>query len=320
MLEDHDDRWIAVNNAYVLGGTASAVEERWQAHLPMLLHPDPRRVAFLGLGTGISAGGALDHPFAELLALEIVPEVVQAAREDFAPWNHGVIDDPRVRVAVGDGRLALHFATVRDALAPGGLFCQWLPVYQLSEAQLAIAARTFVDVFPRSTLWRGNFLPDLATLALVGHAGERPLLATRVDTRVEALTPRLGAAEPLLQHPAGLWLHLVGPLGQGASWLSEARLNTDAHPWLELGGPRALDARGHFARGPLAEIYGDPHRARLESSPLAGLDATHRDWWAMGLALTRATAAPADSAPDRVLEVLRELPPDLRVALGVDER
>jgi spermidine synthase len=347
VLEDARDRWITVNNTYVLGGSASAVEERWQVHLPLLLHPAPRRVAALGLGTGISAGAALDHPFENLLALEIVPEVVEAARQDFTRWNHGLLEDPRVRVWVGDGRLALayggpfdvvvgdllvpwrpgeaplytreHFAAVRGALAPDGLFCQWLPVYQLSEAQLAIAVRTFVDVFPRTTLWRGNFLPDLATLALVGHDDQGPLPVARVDARVEALRPRLREAEPLLQHPAGLWLHLVTPLGPAASWLADAPIDTDDHPRLELLGPRDLDRPGRFARGPLIGLYGDPRRRRLEATPLVGLDETHRGWWGVGLALTRATALPPDTAPERVLEALRELPPALRSALGVGE-
>ena len=70
-------------------------EERWQAHLPVLLHPSPQRVAFLGTGTGITAGASLVHPVAQIVALEIVPEVVAAARQDFADVNAGVMDDPR---------------------------------------------------------------------------------------------------------------------------------------------------------------------------------------------------------------------------------
>jgi spermidine synthase len=345
VIEDASDRWITVNNTYVLGGSATAVEERWQAHLPLLLHPEPRRVAVLGLGTGITAGAALDHPFEELLALEIVPEVVQAAREDFERWNHGLLRDPRVRVSVGDGRLALasggpfdvvvgdlvvpwrpgeaslytreHYAAVQRALAPGGLFCQWLPVYQLSAEQLAIAARTFADVFPDASLWRGNFLPDLGTLALVGRTAEQPLDPARVDARVAGLRPRLGAGEPLLRHPAGVWLHLVAPLGPGDAWLGDAPLATDSRPRLELLGPRRVGDPGRFARGPLIELYGNPEFKDLESTSLAALDETHREWWGVGLELSRATALPGGQAADRVLEALRELPAELRSALGV---
>src|SRR5687768_15520699 len=35
VIADDRDRWITVNNSYVLGGTAASEEERWQAHLPL---------------------------------------------------------------------------------------------------------------------------------------------------------------------------------------------------------------------------------------------------------------------------------------------
>ncbi len=54
----------------------STGDERMQAHLPLLLHPSPRRVAFLGLGTGITAGAAVLHPVDDVTAVELIPEVV----------------------------------------------------------------------------------------------------------------------------------------------------------------------------------------------------------------------------------------------------
>ena len=213
VIADDRDRWITVNNSYVLGGTAASEEERWQAHLPLLLHPSPHRVAFLGIGTGITAGAALLHPVDHIVALEIVPEVAIAARQDFADVNARVMDDPRVRVVIDDGRNYLasspqafdvivgdllvpwrpaeaplytqeHFESVRRALTAEGVFCQWLPLYQLSPEQLAIILRTFLDVFPAASLWRGNFIPDEPTLALVGHLGSRPLDREAIDARL----------------------------------------------------------------------------------------------------------------------------------------
>ena len=73
-----------------------------QAHLPLLLHPAPRRVAMLGLGTGITAGAALSHPVERLTALELVPEVARAARAYFSRENAGVLDDPRTHLVTAD--------------------------------------------------------------------------------------------------------------------------------------------------------------------------------------------------------------------------
>src|SRR5256885_5746470 len=41
-----------------------------------------------------------------------------------------------------------HFQAIRERLAPGGLFCQWLPLHQLDEDMLRVIIRTFLEVFP----------------------------------------------------------------------------------------------------------------------------------------------------------------------------
>jgi spermidine synthase len=342
VLADAHDRWITQNNAYVLGGAAAATEERFQAHLPLLLHPAPRRVAFLGLGTGISAGGALAHGVESVVALEIVPEVVEAARADFADLNGGVVDDPRVTVVADDGRNHLaarphafdvvvgdllvpwraaeaplytqeHFASVRRALAEDGLFCQWLPLYQLSEEQLAVLVNTFVEVFPRTTVWRGNFLPDQATLALVGQAGPRPLDAEAIDRRLRALPAAVAADNPFLAHPAGLWLSLVGPATADPP-LARGRRNRDALPWIEL-----LSARHRETRPPPSwPLLDTAARAPLEGTALGALDAEHAAWRTAGAALARAALDRGPAGERAALDVLRTLPPELRAALGVD--
>jgi spermidine synthase len=61
VVETGSDLQLRLDNYYVLGGTTAATNQRRQGLLPLLLHPDPRRVAFVGLATGItaSAGPAL---------------------------------------------------------------------------------------------------------------------------------------------------------------------------------------------------------------------------------------------------------------------
>jgi spermidine synthase len=46
------------------------------AHLPLLLHPNPRQVLIIGLGSGVTAGAALTHPIDRADVVEISPEVV----------------------------------------------------------------------------------------------------------------------------------------------------------------------------------------------------------------------------------------------------
>jgi spermidine synthase len=72
------------------------LNERLQGHIPLLLHPQPQRIAFLGLGTAISLSAIRFHPIREALALELVPEVADAARTWFGDANLDLAD-PRVR-------------------------------------------------------------------------------------------------------------------------------------------------------------------------------------------------------------------------------
>ena len=81
--KDSEAWYIRQNLHYRLGGTgAEAMRERRQARLPMLLHPDPQRVLFLGMGTGVTAAGAIQHPETETIEIvELIADVTAAARE-----------------------------------------------------------------------------------------------------------------------------------------------------------------------------------------------------------------------------------------------
>jgi spermidine synthase len=228
----------------------------------------------------------------------------------------------RFDVVIGDllvpwrpGEAALytrdHFVQVRRALAPGGLFCQWLPLYQMSDEQLGIVLRTFVEVFPQTTLWRGNFLADAPTLALVGHTARTPLDVAQIDARVRALAVTEGARSPFLSHPAGFWLFLVGSARADAAWLAEdPRRNSDAEPWLELLSPGARGSAGG-ARFTVAT-------AGLDEGPLRSLGPAQREWTARGAALAEAGSVPGEEGQRRVHGLLQGLPIELRRALELE--
>ena len=68
---------LKVNNFYVLGNSDSNENERFQSHLPLIVHPDPKKVFLLGLGTGITAGGALEVDGVEDISVaELLPGVI----------------------------------------------------------------------------------------------------------------------------------------------------------------------------------------------------------------------------------------------------
>ena len=75
---------IKINSHYSLGSTGAYMQEKFQADLPLMLMPETESVFFLGVGTGITAGSALDQRHENVkrvVACELVPEVVTAAKK-----------------------------------------------------------------------------------------------------------------------------------------------------------------------------------------------------------------------------------------------
>src|SRR5439155_950315 len=58
VVDTGEDLQLRLDNYYVLGGSAAARNERRQGLVPLLLHPRPRRAAFIGMATGITASAA----------------------------------------------------------------------------------------------------------------------------------------------------------------------------------------------------------------------------------------------------------------------
>ncbi len=280
VIERDGQRLIRTDNHYSLGGTGERVHEERQGHLPLLLHPGARRVAFLGTASAITAGAATVHPVEEIHLVEIVPGVAAAAGAFFAQANRDVQRDPRARLVVDDARNFLratrlvfdvvvgdlfvpwragvgtlfareHFEAVREHLAPGGLFAQWLPLYQLDREEFRVVLATFLDVFPRAALFRGDFYASYPIAALVGFR-DAPAPAREVSRAAERLAAS-GESDRWVTDPLGLWSLYAGPLGPLAASLAEVARNSDARPRIEF-----LAARSHAggSRGVLEPMTG----------------------------------------------------------------
>ena len=117
---------IVMFNQYVLGTTKSLLDEQRQAHLPLLLHPEPRSVAMIGLATGITAGSALYHDSVEeLTVIELSGLVDRACRGYFGSYNNGLYGDKRAEIVVEDGRTFIASCRNRYDVIIGDLFLPW---------------------------------------------------------------------------------------------------------------------------------------------------------------------------------------------------
>jgi len=265
-------RALRVNNRFQMGGTAAALAERRQAHLPLLLHPAPQRALFLGPGTGITLGAAGAYPELECEGVELLPEVV-AMMKHFEPENEGPFPKPGIEVIVADARRILrvadkrydvivadlfhpaldgagflytreHFEAARARLRPGGLFCQWLPLHQLDDFSLRVIVQTFVATFSESSAFLLHFNVDIPVLGLVGAA--EPLRRS-----ADWLERRSGAPEFQQRMKAAGFdrtINLLGCLAAGPDALrafaAQAPVATDNLPLVSFTAPRVAARPG----------------------------------------------------------------------------
>jgi spermidine synthase len=147
-----------------------------------------------------------------------------------------VVGDLFVPWRAGEGGMYTreHFQAVRDVLTAGGMFVQWLPLYQLRAEETRIIARTFLDVFPEASLTWLYFNAREPVVGLVGWTSppsfdaisllermadpeRKPLLTAAGLTDVRSvLGSRIVGAEPL------------------AAWAGEAPAETRDHPRIEV--------------------------------------------------------------------------------------
>ncbi|MEK6748770.1 MAG: fused MFS/spermidine synthase [Pseudomonadota bacterium] len=225
---------------------AAVSSQRNQVRLPLLLHPQPKTVLLLGVGTGISASATLDWPGLQVTGVELSAGAIEAARAQFAAVNGKVLDRMQVvqddarrylrtttqtyDVIVGDlfhpdlaGRSSLlslqQFHYARARLAPGGVFCQWLALNQFDAVGLATIQRTFKQVFPEAQWFGEGF-----RVALVGVRDGRMRATARA--RTDAATGGEGVWT--------WWGRYLGPLSPPPGALQD-----EWSPVIEFSLPRA---------------------------------------------------------------------------------
>jgi spermidine synthase len=257
-------RRLQVGRHFRMGG-ALAFGERRMGQLPLLLHPAATRALYLGIGTGSTLGAVTTAPALEHVdAIELVPAVLDEIGR-FAAINGNVHEDPRVTLRAADARRFVaashdtwdvivadlfhpaidgagglyareHFAAVAERLAPGGLFAQWLPLYQLDGATLRTIVRTFCGVFPEAHAWLGIYNAQTPAIALIGRAADEPL---RID--LDELATRLQEpvfAELLMADPRDLLSAYIADRDTLLAFAGDGPHNTDLQPWVLLHAPR----------------------------------------------------------------------------------
>ena len=298
---------LRINNRQQEGSTSTRLVDARQALLPMLLHPSPRRALFLGLGTGVTSGSAAEEPGLQVDVVELLPEVIDASQH-FRRVFDDEASNPRMHVMAADARRFVrastqaydvivsdnfqparsgsdalytveHFSAVRERLAQGGVFCQWLPLHQLDLDTLRSIVRAFMAVYPDAlTILASNSL-ETPVLGLVARAD-----GGRFDP--ERLRHRL-AATRMPMPPAALGIEdefaLLGSVVAGpkalARFAGQAEANTDDLPVVAYRAPRVTYAPDAMPRDRLIALLSE-----LSVTPEDVVDASINPPWAGRLA------------------------------------
>jgi spermidine synthase len=239
----------------------TSLTARWLTMLPAFAPAAPRDVLVIGFGGGVAVED-VPSTFERIDVVELEPEVIDASRKVAAFRNRDPLSDPRIRVLLNDARGALaltdlrygaivsqpshpwtagashlytrdFFAQVRERLAPGGVFVQWMGLQFVDEALFRSLLATLLDVFPHVRVYQA----DVASALFV--ASQEPL---ELERQVEATVARDrdGFARLGVRVPEDLAASLVLDETGTRALAAGAPLATDDHNLLATHSPRIL--------------------------------------------------------------------------------
>jgi len=230
-------------------------------HLPMFLHPEPQRVCIIGYGSGATAYAASTHAGVEAVDVVEIERAVVDASTYFESINHGILNDPRVRLYMEDGRNFLRhrqnrydvivsepsnpwiagvsslfttefYRMVQMRLRPGGLFCQWIQAYEISAETTRTMLHTLASEFAHIAVFQveGDYICVASSEPIRGSAAR---YAARFSSPAVRSSLRRAQIDDAFDLFAGAYLAYPS----SASAFAASTRNTDDNLWLEYRAP-----------------------------------------------------------------------------------
>ena len=229
------------------------------AHLPLLLHPRPKRALVVGFGMGLTSYSITQHGV-QVDAVELSNGVISAAQKYFTHVNGNVFENPQFNYRLNDGRnhilmtktkydmistgiihplvsagssniyTADFYRLCRRILSEDGIMCQWVPLHRLPEAHYKMIVRTFIEVFPHTTLWY-KYTPDF--VILIGTLEPLRIDYKNFIERSQIASIREGLAADDLDGMSLLDSFMMGPENV-RKYAGVGPIHTDNRPRLEF--------------------------------------------------------------------------------------
>ena len=184
VVDAHENFTLLVNGKAVASDSPGDIQiELMLGHVPLLVHPNPKKALIVGMGTGITLGSVTAHEALDEITLVEIEPAILGAQPYFAAVNGDPLSDPRLTVEIQDGRNYLkttnerfdvitadpihpwnqgsgylftseYYAIAKQRLNAGGIMCQWLPLYALSVENFKSIVATFNASFTHTMLWQ----------------------------------------------------------------------------------------------------------------------------------------------------------------------
>lgn len=267
VIEDKNrDYYLKVNNKFMMGGTTSGFSDWRQGHIPLLLHPNPQTALFLGLGTGATFAACSEHPHLKAQGIELVPEVVQSLPYFEKVTGH-LEDNENLTIHIADARRFInssaatfdvivadlfhpardgagflytveHFKAIQSRLNSGGLFCQWLPLYQMDLHVFRMIIRTFLQVFPEGQAYLATHSLQTPIIGLVAGAKDSLTYPSNyMDNRLSSPEFRRTLGFLRLDNTFALFGNFLADNRELKVFAGQGPVNTDDQPYVLFDAP-----------------------------------------------------------------------------------
>ena len=261
-----DDLGLIVNGKSDGSARDDAGTQVMSGILPVLVHPNPKQVLVIGLGTGTTSGWIADVPTMERVdVVELEPVVVDIATY-YNPVNRNAMSNEKHHTSVGDAREVLlttkeqydvifsepsnpyragiaslytrdFYTAAAQRLRKNGLFVQWMQMYSIDTRTMKTIYGTITSVFPNVDTWTTTE----GDIVLVASRDPIVYDANQIRSRLAQEPYRSGTHYAWRAESAeGVMAHFVASEKLATAAGADAQLNTDDRQVIEFSFARSL--------------------------------------------------------------------------------
>lgn len=262
--KDWDITSLAINGRANASDREDMSTQVMLGQLPMFVAPSTKNALVIGFASGVTVGSMLQTPMESLDCVELEPATIPASRY-FEHVNNRPLEDRRLNLIIEDARTYLRvtpksydmiisepshpwvpgvanlftrefFGLSSARLSDGGVFVQWLQMYQLSTESLRSVLATYHDVFPYVLVFRVGGVTRGKDLLLIGS--HKPMNLDRLAQRITEPGSAKEMARVNLKSESDVRAWYVCDESKLGPAVSGARINTDDNMHIETTVPR----------------------------------------------------------------------------------